>query len=142
MQTYADQIFKTAKAVPEYSQMFQITGIPTVNAGTGSMLLKSWGDRGRIAKEIQKNLQVKWNEIAGVRVAAFQFPALPGSSSLPLQFVITTTEPFENLNTIAQLVLDKVRASGKFYFIDTALRLTNRKLRWCWIVIRLRHLAW
>jgi multidrug efflux pump len=36
------------------------------------------------------------------RVAAFQFPPLPGSSGLPVQFVITTTEPFENLNTVAQ----------------------------------------
>ncbi|PUA18765.1 efflux RND transporter permease subunit [Glaciimonas sp. PCH181] len=123
MQTYADQVFKTAKAAPEYAQMFQITGVPTVNAGIGGVLLKSWGDRVRSAKQIQQDLQAQWNKIAGARVAAFQFPALPGSSGLPVQFVITTTEPFENLNTIAQAVLDKARASGKFYFIDTDLKI-------------------
>ncbi|MBB5608986.1 MULTISPECIES: efflux RND transporter permease subunit [unclassified Janthinobacterium] len=123
MQVYADQVYQVAKAMPEYSQMFQITGVPTVNAGIGGMLTKPWDQRTRSAKEVQQELQAKWNKIAGARVAAFQFPALPGSSGLPVQFVITTTEPFENLNTIAQQVLDKARSSGKFYFIDTDLKV-------------------
>jgi multidrug efflux pump len=82
--------------------MFQITGVPTTNAGIGGMLFKSWDKRSRSAHEIQQELQPSWNKIAGGRVAAFQFPPLPGSSGLPVQFVITTTEPFENLNTVAQ----------------------------------------
>jgi multidrug efflux pump len=122
METYAEQVFKVAKSLPEYKQMFQITGEPTINAGIGGVLLKDWGDRSRSAKEIQQDLQGQWDKIAGARVAAFQFPALPGASGLPVQFVITTTEPFDQLNTVAQQVLDKVRASGKFYFVDTDLK--------------------
>ena len=95
MQTYADQVFKIAKSIPEYKQMFQITGVPTVNPGFGGVLFKPWGERTRSAKEIQQDLQAQWNKIAGARVAAFQFPPLPGSSGLPVQFVINTTEPFE-----------------------------------------------
>lgn len=123
MLTYADQVFKIGKSIPEYKQMFQITGVPTTNAGFGGVLLKSWGERARSAKEVQQDLQAQWNKIAGARIAAFQFPALPGASGLPVQFVITTTEPFENLNTVAQQVLDKARASGKFYFIDADLKI-------------------
>jgi multidrug efflux pump len=122
METYAEQVFKVAKSLPEYKQMFQITGVPTINAGFGGVLLKDWGDRKRSAKEIQQDLQAQWNKIAGARVAAFQFPALPGASGLPVQVVITTTEPFDQLNTVAQQILDKVRASGKFYFVDTDLK--------------------
>jgi len=122
MQTYAEQVFRVAKGAPEYKQMFQITGVPTVNAGIGGVLLKDWGERTRSAKVIQKDLQEQWNKIAGARVAAFQFPPLPGSSGLPVQFVVTTTEPFENLNIVAQQVLDKARTSGKFYFVDTDLK--------------------
>jgi multidrug efflux pump len=122
MQTYADQVFKVAKGVPEYKQMFQITGVPTVNAGFGGVLLTDWSERTRSAKVIQQDLQAQWNKIAGARVAAFQAPPLPGSSGLPVQFVVTTTEPFENLNLVAQQVLDKARASGKFYFVDTDLK--------------------
>ncbi|MFL6696566.1 MAG: efflux RND transporter permease subunit [Vitreoscilla sp.] len=123
MQTYAQQVFDIAHQAPEYKQMFQITGVPTVNAGIGGVLLKDWGDRTRSAHEIQIDLQAKWNKIAGARVAAFQFPPLPGTSGLPVQFVITTTEPFENLNTVAQQVMAKAQASGKFYYIDQDLKL-------------------
>jgi multidrug efflux pump len=123
MQTYAKQVFDVAKSMPEYQQMFQITGVPTTNSGIGGVLFKTWEQRTRSAKEIQKDLQAKWNKIAGARIAAFQFPALPGSSGLPVQFVITTTEPFENLNVVAQQVMDKARASGKFYFVDADLKV-------------------
>jgi multidrug efflux pump len=123
MQTYADQIFKIAKSEPEYSQMFQITGVPTVNQGIGGVLFKPWDQRTRSAHELQQDLQAKWNKVAGGRVAAFQFPALPGATGLPVQFVITTTETFENLNTVAQQVVDKARASGKFYFLDVDLKI-------------------
>ena len=123
MQTYAKQVFDIGHSIPEYKQMFQITGVPTTNQGIGGVLLKNWADRKRSAHEIQLDLQDKWNKIAGGRVAAFQFPPLPGSSGLPVQFVITTTEPFENLNTVAQQVLDKARASGKFYYVDLDLKL-------------------
>lgn len=123
MLTYAQQMFAISKATPEYEQMFQITGTPTVNAGIGGILLKPWEDRTRSAKQIQQDLQERWNKIAGARVAAFQFPPLPGSSGLPVQFVIKTTEPFENLNEVAQQLLDKARSSGKFYFADLDLKI-------------------
>ena len=123
MQTYADQIYKVAKAEPEYAQMFQITGVPTVNQGIGGVLFKPWDERTRSAHQLQVDLQAKWNRIAGGRIAAFQFPALPGATGLPVQFVITTTEPFENLNAVAQQVADKARASGKFYFLDVDLKI-------------------
>ena len=123
MQTYANQIFNIAKAQPEYEQMFQITGVPSINQGIGGVIFKSWEERKRSATELQMYLQGQWNKIAGARVAAFQFPPLPGSSGLPVQFVISTTEPFQNLNSVAQKVLDKVRASGKFYFVDVDLKV-------------------
>jgi len=123
MQTYADQVYRIAKDMPEYSQMFQITGVPTVNSGIGGVLFKPWDQRVRSARQIQQDLQARWNKIAGARVAAFQFPPLPGASGLPVQFVITTTEPFENLNVVAQQVMDKARASGKFYFVDADLKV-------------------
>ena len=125
MQAYAKEIFEISKSLPEYDQMFQITGVPTTNAGIGGVLFKPWDKRSRSAHEIQQELQQRWGNVAGGRVAAFQFPALPGSSGLPVQFVITTTEPFENLNTVAQAVLDKATREGKFYFADVDLKIDS-----------------
>ncbi|WP_116810182.1 efflux RND transporter permease subunit [Steroidobacter cummioxidans] len=123
MQTYAEQIFRIGRALPEYEQMFQLTGQPTINAGIGGVLLKPWDQRTRSAHEIQQQLQEQWNKVAGARVAAFQFPPLPGASGLPVQFVITTTEPFQNLDGVTQQVLEEARASGKFYFLDVDFKL-------------------
>jgi multidrug efflux pump len=123
MQAYSDEEFFISKQLPEYQQMFQLTGSPAVNQGFGGVLLKPWDQRHRSANELQLFLQDKWNKIPGVRVAAFQFPALPGSQGFPIQFVITTTEPIENLNEVASKVLDQAKSSGMFWFIDADLKL-------------------
>jgi len=123
MQTYADQVFQIASQEPEYAEMFQITGVPTINQGIGGALFKPWDQRKRSAHELQLDLQQKWGQIAGAQVFAFQFPPLPGSSGFPVQFVITTTEPFENLNDVAQAVVAKALAAHAFYFADIDLKL-------------------
>jgi multidrug efflux pump len=123
MQIYANQVFELSKSLPEYDQMFQITGVPTVNQGIGGVLFKPWEERKRSAAELQQVLQQKWSTIAGANVAAFQFPALPGARGLPVQVVIKTTEPFERLNEVTQTVLDKAKASGMFFYVDTDLKL-------------------
>jgi len=120
MQTYADQIQKIAAAEPEYLQMFQIT---SATSSFGGVLMKDWNERSRSASAFQKDMQNKWNSIAGVRVAAFQFPALPGAQGLPVQVVINTTESYENLNEVSQAVLDKARKSGMFFFVDSDLKI-------------------
>ena len=123
MQTYTDMIFDIARQLPEFDSSFQITGTPAVNQGFGGMLLKPWDERKRTADEIQKDLQDRWNKIPGARVAAFQFPPLPGSQGLPLQFVITTTEPVATLDDVANKVLAKAKSSGMFWFVDSDLKL-------------------
>ena len=123
MQTYAKQVFELSKSLPEYDQMFQITGVPTVNQGIGGVLFKPWDERKRSAAELQQVLQKEWGTIAGASVAAFQFPALPGARGLPVQIVIKTTEPFDRLNEVSQAVLDKAKASGIFFYVDTDLKL-------------------
>jgi multidrug efflux pump len=123
MQAYSDMEFDISHKLPEYEAMFQLTGAPTVSQGFGGVLLKPWGERSRGATELQQFLQQQWNKVPGARVAAFQFPALPGSQGFPIQFVITTTEPIQNLNEVTNAVLDKARSSGMFFFIDADLKL-------------------
>jgi multidrug efflux pump len=123
MQAYADRMFALSRELPEADAVFQILGQPAVTQGFGGVLFKPWNERNRSATELQQVLQQSWNSIPGARVAAFQQPALPGAQGLPLQFVITTTEPIENLNRVAQQVLDRAKASGMFFFIDSDLKL-------------------
>ena len=123
MLIYSKQAYDVAQKLPEYSQMFQINGFPTVHGGFAGVILKTYDERTRSASQIQGELQAGWNKIAGVNIAAFQFPPLPGASGLPVQFVISTTQPFQNLNTVVQAVLQKARADNKFYFVDADLKI-------------------
>ena len=117
---YSQQMFDLASKLPEYQMMFQIT---QPGQGLGGIVFKPWDERARSAAELQKVLQGKWSTIAGGQIFVFSLPALPGAQGAPVQVVINTTEPFENLNEVAQAVLNKVRDSGKFYFIDTDLKI-------------------
>jgi len=123
MAAYADQAYQLARDIPEYDQMFQLTGMPTRSQGIGGVIFTPWEQRERGAAELQQELQDRWNTIAGARVAAFQMPALPGSGGLPLQFIIKTTESFENLHHVVEQVLAKAQASGMFFFVDTDLKI-------------------
>jgi multidrug efflux pump len=117
---YSQQMFAIGKALPEYEMMFQIISPGT---GFGGMLFTPWEDRSKNAHALQQELQAKWGEIAGGQVFAFQLPPLPGAQGAPIQVVINTTEPPENLNAVTQAILQKAKDSGKFWFVDTDLKL-------------------
>jgi multidrug efflux pump len=123
MEMLADQVFQIGKTEPEYAQMFQLTGVPSLNQGLGGVLLKPWGERSRSQAQLIMDLQQKWNQVAGAKMAAFPLPSLPGAQGLPVQFVITTTESVDNLNEVAQAVLAQAQKDKLFYFSDLDLKL-------------------
>jgi len=117
---YSQQMFTVGKELPEYAMMFQII---TPGTGLGGMLFKPWSERTKNARELQQELQGKWSAIAGGQIFVFSLPALPGAQGAPVQIVINTTEPFQNLNDVVQAVLKKAQGSGKFWFIDADLKI-------------------
>jgi multidrug efflux pump len=116
---YADQVYQKFIKHPETDHVFQINAPGQSIAGA---VLKPWDERKQTATELQPIIQQQMNEIAGVRVAAFQPPPLPGSSGLPLQFVIGTTESFDQLNSVMQQLLQEAQKSGMFMFLDNDLK--------------------
>jgi multidrug efflux pump len=117
---YSEQMFAIGRKLPEYQMMFQITAPGT---GFGGMVFKPWNERSKDAHELQEELQAKWGAVAGGQIFVFALPPLPGAQGAPIQVVIKTTEPFQNLNEVVQAVLQKARDSGKFWFIDSDLKI-------------------
>ena len=117
---YSQQMFAIGRRLPEYEMMFQII---TPGQGFGGMLFKPWDQRSNSAAQLQQVLQEKWSAIAGGQIFVFSLPALPGAQGAPIQVVVNTTEPFQNLNEVVQAVLAKARDSGKFWFIDADLKI-------------------
>ena len=122
---YTKQLYGIFSKLPELQHVFQIDA-PGSAAGSSlaGLALKPWDQRTRTANQIQPLLQQQINgAVAGEQVATALPPSLPGAFGLPIQFVITTTQPFEQLNTVAQEFLKEAQSSGNFFFVNTDLRI-------------------
>ncbi len=123
MQLYADQIFDISREIPEIESQLVIVGFGGKNVGFAPTFLKPWDERTRSAKEISTGMQQQVSHIAGAQIASVLPPPLPGSSGLPIQFVIKTTEPINNLDEVAREFMDKAQATGMFYYLVNDLKL-------------------
>lgn len=121
MTKYARQIDEVFKSFEEMEAYFMINGMGTVNNLIAGMILEPWDRRERSQQEIQPIVDQKLRNIAGLETVALSFPSLPGSQGLPIQFVIGTTQSYEELYEVSQDLLQTARESGKFLFVDTSL---------------------
>jgi multidrug efflux pump len=117
-QMYSRAVYQAFARFPETDHVFQLD-VP--GQSIAGQVLKPWDERAKTAAQLQPEVQGALSHIAGVRVAAFQPPPLPGAFGLPIQFVIQTTEPFERLNEVADAFLQQAQKSGRFIFIDKDL---------------------
>jgi multidrug efflux pump len=128
MATYQSQAFQVMRALPEYENTFQFAGqgagMGTNNQGFGGIILKDYAQRSRNATVIQQDLQDRSNRISGANVFWITPPSLPGSDdAYPVEFVIQTTAPFNELYEVSEAVLAKAQASGKFWVIENSLKI-------------------
>jgi len=121
-QLYSHEVYEIFMHHPETEHVFQID-MP--GQSISGMALKPWDARSKSTNALQPVVQQELSRIAGIRVVAFQPPPLPGSIGLPVQFVIGTTEPFEQLFDLAQKFLREAQQSGNFIFLDSDLKIDN-----------------
>jgi multidrug efflux pump len=121
-QLYSQEVYRIFAAHKETEHVFQLD-VP--GQSIAGMVLQPWDQRSQTTNTMQPIVQQELSQVAGVRIAAFQPPPLPGSFGLPVQFVIGTTEPFERLNDIAQQFLQEALKSGMFIFLDCDLKFDN-----------------
>lgn len=117
---FAKQVAASFKSHPENEQVFQVDTPGQILAG---WVLKPWGERKATSNALQPIEQAELNKIAGIKVVAFQPASLPGSTGLPVQFVIGTTEPFAQLDTIAGKFTAEAIKTGLFIFLDNDLKI-------------------
>ncbi len=122
-QLYSDAVYQTYKTFPETERVFQIDGVNGLNSSIVGMGLTPWDQRKRTSNQLQPLVQNALNKITGAIIAVFQLPPLPGSRGVPIQFVIKTTDAFDNLNEVSLALKTKAIESGMFIFLDTDLKL-------------------
>ena len=126
MATYQRQAFQAMSALPEYENSFQFAGqgVGTNNQGFGGLVLKDYVQRSRNAVVIQQDLQNRSNQIAGANVFWVNPPSLPGSDGgYPVEFVIQTAAPFNELYEVSEAILAKAQATGKFWVVENSLKI-------------------
>jgi multidrug efflux pump len=90
----------------------------------GGMKLTPIEQRGQSATQEAARLQTSLSTVAGANVALFQDQPLPGSfGSLPIGYVLKTTQPFSELDTVSSRFLDAARKTGMFAYIDRDLKI-------------------
>ena len=117
------QVFNIVKGYPETDHVFQLDGVSGLNTGVAGMVTKPWNERKRTTMQLNPLVQMQLGGIAGARAVSFLRPPLPGTSGLPVQFIVGTTESFENLNEVSQNMLVSAYRSGMFAYVDTDLKI-------------------
>jgi len=107
---------------PEVESSLAMSGIPNANQAFGIAIMKTWSQRDKDPKQLSATMTPAFNAIPSVATTAFQMPELPGSSGgLPVQFVITTSNPFQSLVSIASDVLAATQANSTFVYSELDL---------------------
>ena len=119
-EAYGKQVNAIFAGYPETEHVFQLNAPTQMISG---MVLKPWDQRVKTSNQLQPEVQKKLVQIAGTQNAIFQPPPLPGARGLPIQFVITTTEPFSQLYDVSQKFLQDAQKTGDFIFLQTDLRI-------------------
>ena len=96
----------------------------------GGLSLVHWNDRERSQSEIMQELQPQFSQISGLEVFTFADPRLPGAESgLPVNFVIASNENYQQVDAVAEAVMQKARESGLFLFVSKTLKFTRPETR-------------
>ncbi|MFQ5643851.1 MAG: efflux RND transporter permease subunit [Thiogranum sp.] len=117
-EAYTRQIVAAFESIPEYHESFFLLGRgePTTTFGGFKMQPPSY--RARSQMQVQPELQGKLNRVAGFQIAVFPRPSLPGSGGgLPVQFVITSEGGYRELDRVADQLIGRGMASGRFMFL-------------------------
>ena len=116
---FAQGVYEAFHRIPEAKNIFQIT---TPGGGFAGMVTKPWNERKKTVAQLQMEVSAGFSQVPGVRAIALTPPSLPGGSGFPVDMVIASTAGPEQLLAIANELVGKAYASGKFYYVDTDLK--------------------
>ncbi|MBM3559142.1 MAG: efflux RND transporter permease subunit [Alphaproteobacteria bacterium] len=127
---YARQIESILASVPELERYFVVIGFPSVSQGVSFSRMVPWGERERTQQEVVQSIRGRMFAIPGM----FAFPVNPpplgqNPRAKPIELVIQTTQPYTELQAMADRVMTKAAQYPGLANLDTDLRLNKPQLR-------------
>jgi len=127
---YAKALEKIGEPFPEFDRIFANIGNPTVAQASVVYRTVDWDERKRTTIDMAKELQPKFNALPGVNVFTITPPSLgQGFRDRPLNFVIQTSDSYQNLNAVTRQMLDEIAKNPGIVSTDVDLRLNKPELR-------------
>jgi len=127
---YAQSLERIGQAYPEFDRIFANVGNPTVGQASVVYRTVDWEKRTRSTLDIARELQPKFNSLPGVTAFPITPPSLgQGFRERPVNFVIQTSDSYENLNRVVRQMLDEIAKNPGIVAADADLRLNKPELR-------------
>ncbi len=125
-QRYAGQVEEILAGVPELSSYLMIVGAGEVTRFLTFARLKDWDEREVKQQQITQSLLPKLRKIAGVQASASN-PASLGVRGFgkPFQFVIQSSASYEEINALADKLVERLRDNPGLADLDTDMRLNK-----------------
>ena len=126
---YVKKIEDIYKDIPEMVRYNSIVGFPTVSDGRVILRLKDWDERTRSQQEIARELVPKFRNLAGVNAFAVSPASLGQGRDKPLQFIIMTSAPYEQLQQYVDRLIAETAKNPGLLDVDSDLRLNKPELK-------------
>jgi len=116
-------------AVPEVDLLLTVmgfdmaTGLPSPSSGVALLVLRPWSERTRGAAAIAQQVTASASSVSGLNAAGILPAALPGAGGgLPVQYVVSSTSDHARVVEVANDLLRRALASGRFVYGDVDLK--------------------
>ncbi len=127
---YAKVLERMGEGYTEFDRVFANIGNPTVAQGSVIYRAIDWEQRKKTTLEIARELTPKFGGLPGVMAFPITPPSLgQGFRERPVNFVIQTSDSYQNLNAVTRQMLDEIAKNPGILSPDVDLRLNKPELR-------------
>ncbi|RZJ06611.1 MAG: efflux RND transporter permease subunit, partial [Haliea sp.] len=127
---YARELEKLGQEYKEFDRIFANVGNPSVSQGNVTYRTVDWDDRKRSTIDLARELGPKLAALPGVSAFPITPPSLgQGFRDRPINFVIQTSDSYQNLNQVVRQMLDEIAKQPGILQPDVDLRLNKPELR-------------
>ena len=127
---YASAVERIGQSYSEFDRIFVVMGNPTVSVANVFYRALPWEERKRTTLEMAREMQPRINALPGVSAFPITPPSLgQGFRERPVNFVILTSDSYENLSQVTRQFLDEIGKNPGFLTPDVDLRLNKPELK-------------
>jgi multidrug efflux pump len=127
---YVNEMEKMGMKYKEFDRIFVTAGNPTVSQANVFYRAVDWDARTKTTLELAREMQPSFGRLAGVTAFPITPPSLgQGFRERPINFVLVTSESYQNLNGVARQFMDEISKNPGFLTPDIDLRLNKPELK-------------